>query len=122
VKRAALVALLALALPAESGSWLLLASDDLNATYLDTSSLSRNAAGEVLFRINVAYKRKRDMMGLFYDSATKDYTLSCETRLIVSMQHLLWDRGEIVWTFPLATERLRAEQELAAELLSRVCE
>ena len=121
VKRLLLLALLAVSPQAPGNDWTLLSSDDLSATYLDKASLSRNASNEVLFRIRLAYKRKRDMMGLFSDSATRDYVLACDARLVVSMQHLLWEGDEIVWTFPRATEKVRADRELPAELISRLC-
>lgn len=113
--------LLALSVPALGDHWILLAADELNRTYLDADSLSRGSGGELRFRIRLAYNKRRDMMGLAYDTAIKDYVAICGDNLIVSRLHRLLDGPEVVWTFPLSSDRVRASAELPREVLLRVC-
>jgi hypothetical protein len=101
--------------------WVLLASDTLNSTFLNTASVSRNAVNETRFRIKLVYNKKRDMMGLSYDSATKDYVVACGANRILSSQHMLLDGDQTVWTFPPTTEQVKADAELPGEVLLRVC-
>jgi hypothetical protein len=101
--------------------WVLLASDALNSTFLNAASVSRNAENETRFRIRLVYKKKRDMMGLSYDSATKDYVVACGANRILFRQHLLLDGDQTVWTFPPTNENVKADAELPGEVLLRVC-
>jgi hypothetical protein len=113
--------LLALSVPALGDDWILLASDELNRTYLDADSLSRGTGDELRFRIRLAYNKRRDMMGLAYDTAIKDYVAICGDDLIVSKLHRLLNGPEVVWTFPVSSDRVRASAELPREVLLRVC-
>ncbi len=121
MKPIVLAALLAVAPPALSDDWVALASDALNSTYLNAASLTRDAAGVTRFRIKLVYNKRRDMMGLRYDIATKDYEMVCDSNVILSRQHALLDGDEIVWTFPPSRENVKADAELPAEVLGSVC-
>lgn len=113
--------LLALSAPVLADDWILLASDELNRTYLDADSVSSGDRGEQRFRIKLAYNKRRDMMGLAYDTAIKDYVAICRDDLIISRLHRLLDGPEVVWTFPLSADRVKASAELPREVLTRVC-
>ncbi len=121
MRRFGLVALLAVSPPALCDDWELITSDEVSAVYLGAQAATSDAGREVRFRIRLAYRKRRDMMGLFYDTATKDYVLACATGLVVSIHHLLWEGDEIVWTFPPSAEKVEAERELPPGVLTRVC-
>lgn len=121
MRRLGLVALLAVSPPVLCDDWELIASDEVSAVYLGGRAATFEAGREVRFRVKLVYRKRRDMMGLFYDTATKDYVLACAAGLVVSMHHLLWEGDEIVWTFPPSTEKAKAEQELPPGVFRRVC-
>jgi hypothetical protein len=117
-----LFAILSIVSPLALGDdWVLVTSDSLNSTFLDAGSVSRSAANETRFRIKLVYTKRRDMMGLPYDSATKDYVVACDSNRILSQQHFLLDGDRMVWTFPPSNESASADAELPGEVLLRVC-
>ena len=117
-----LFAVLSIVSPLALGDdWVLVASDALNSTFLDAASVSRSAANETRFRIKLVYTKRRDMMGLPYESATKDYVVACDSNRVLSKQHFLVDGDQTVWTFPPTNENVKADAELPGEVLLRVC-
>lgn len=100
---------------------ILLSSDELSSTFLDTSSVKRQSSNQVQFQAKVIFRSQRDMMGLKHNAASTTYTVSCKSGLILSRQKFLLNDGEIVWTFPASDKKQKIELELSDEALEKVC-
>ena len=121
IEWAALAALFLFAAPICGDDWILLATDEIKRTYLNASAPSRNPGGEARFQVRLAFFKARDMMGLAYDGSTTQYSVSCESRVILSMQRFLLDGAEVVWTFPATSDLVQVDWEIPGDVLGRVC-
>jgi hypothetical protein len=121
MKKIFFAALLCLSLSAKGDDWVLLSSDELSKTFLDTSSIKRTASKQIDFQIKQVFNSQRDMMGLQHNAALMKYKMSCQLGLILFQQKFLLNDDEIVWTHPASDKKQKATSELSDEVVGKIC-
>ncbi len=121
MKKILFAALLCLSLSAKGDDWVLLSSDELSKTFLDTSSIKRTASKQIDFQIKQVFNSQRDMMGLQHNAALMKYKISCQLGLILFQQKFLLNDDEIVWTHPTSDKKQKATLELSDEVVGKIC-
>ena len=121
MKKILFAALLFLSLSAKGDDWVLVSSDALSRTYLDSSLIKKTSSNQVNFQIKQVFLSQRDMMGLQHNAALIKYRLSCQSGLISLQQKFFLNDDEIVWTFPASNKKQKATLELSDEVLGKIC-
>lgn len=106
---------------AKSEDWIPLSSDELSSTFIHVSSVQRASPKQVQFQIKQVFRSARDMMGLQHNAASTNYTISCQSGLVLLQQKFLLNDDDIVWTFPASNNKQKAKLELSDEVLDKVC-
>jgi hypothetical protein len=121
MKKILFAALLCLSFSAKGDDWVLLSSDELSKTFLDTSSIKRTSSKQIDFQIKQVFSSQRDMMGLQHNAARINYKISCQLGLILFQQKFLLNDDEIVWTHPASDKKQKATLELSDEVIGKIC-
>ena len=121
MKKILFAAFLFLSLSAEANDWVLLSSDELSKTFLDTSSIKRSSSKQINFQTKQVFRSQRDMMGLQHNAAVTNYKISCQLGLILFQQKFLLNDDEIVWTHPASNKKQKLTLELSDEVVGKIC-
>ena len=121
MKKILFAVLLCLSFSAKGDDWVLLSSDELSKTFLDTSSIKRTSSKQIDFQIKQVFSSQRDMMGLQHNAARINYKISCQLGLILFQQKFLLNDDEIVWTHPASDKKQKATLELSDEVIGKIC-
>jgi hypothetical protein len=121
MKKILFTALLCLSFSAQAKDWVLLSSDELSKTFLDTSSIKRSSSKQIDFQIKQVFNSQRDMMGLQHNAALMKYKISCQLGLILFQQKFLLNDDEVVWTHPASINKQKAALELSDEVVGKIC-
>ncbi len=122
MKKILSTALLCISFSAQANDWVLLSSDELSKTFLDTSSIKRTSSKQIDFQIKQVFRSQRDMMGLQHNAALMNYKISCQLGLILFQQKFLLNDDEIVWTHPASNKKQKATLELSDEVVGKICQ
>jgi hypothetical protein len=121
MKKILSTALLCLSFSAQANDLVLLSSDELSKTFLDTSSIKRSSSKQIDFQIKQVFNSQRDMMGLQHNAALMKYKISCQLGLILFQQKFLLNDDEVVWTHPASNKKQKAALELSDDVVGKIC-
>ena len=121
MKKILFAAILCLSFSAKANDWVLLSSDELSKTFLDTSSIKRSSSKQIDFQIRQVFSSQRDMMGLQHNAAVTNYKISCQLGLILFQQKFLLNDDEVVWTHPASNKKQKLRLELSDEVVGKIC-
>jgi hypothetical protein len=121
MKKILFAAFLCLSFSAKGNDLVLLSSDELSKTFLDTSSIKRTSSKQIDFQIKQVFRSQRDMMGLQHNAAVINYKISCQLGLIFFQQKFLLNDDEVVWTHPASNKKQKAALELSDEVVGKIC-
>jgi hypothetical protein len=121
MKKILFTALLCLSFSAQANDLVLLSSDELSKTFLDTSSIKRTFSKQIDFQTKQVFRSQRDMMGLQHNAAVTNYKISCQLGLILFQQKFLLNDDEIVWTHPASNKKQKLTLELSDEVVGKIC-
>jgi hypothetical protein len=121
MKKILFTALLCLPFSAQANDLVLLSSDELSKTFLDTSSIKRSSSKQIDFQIKQVFNSQRDMMGLQHNAVVINYKISCQLGLILFQQKFLLNDDEVVWTHPASNKKQKAALELSDEVVGKIC-
>jgi hypothetical protein len=121
MKKILFTALLCLSFSAQANDLVLLSSDELSKTFLDTSSIKRTSSKQIDFQTKQVFRSQRDMMGLQHNAVVINYKISCQLGLILFQQKFLLNDDEVVWTHPASNKKQKAALELSDDVVGKIC-
>ena len=121
MKKILFVVFLCLSFSAKGNGLVLLSSDELSKTFLDTSSIKRSSSKQIDFQIRQVFNSQRDMMGLQHNAAVINYKISCQLGLILFQQKFLLNNDEVVWTHPASNKKQKLTLGLSDEVVGKIC-
>lgn len=121
MKKILSTALLCLSFSAQANDLVLLSSDELSKTFLDTSSIKRTSSKQIDFQTKQVFRSQRDMMGLQHNAVVINYKISCQLGLILFQQKFLLNDDEVVWTHPASNKKQKAALELSDDVVGKIC-